>query len=109
MIQQRRNSRRFVLSELRTFSGGGGVAAAAFAGEEAEPADVDDDPSRADSDDADDGFCIQLEPMAAPSPRPKMTLADLSSLQHQHDDGPPPSNHEIAQWKSIKNLKSGIT
>ncbi|XP_022181493.1 acetyl-CoA carboxylase isoform X1 [Myzus persicae] len=115
MLQQRRNSSRFVLSELRTFGSGGGVAAAASAsaaGDEAEPAEVDDDPSSAtavDSDDADDSFCIQLEPMAAPSPRPRLALADLSSLQHLHDDGLPPSNHEIAQWKSIKNLKSGIT
>lgn len=103
------------MSELRTF-GSGGVAAAtasaAAAGDEAEPADVDDGSSSTaavDSDDADDSFCIQLEPMAALSPRPRLALADLSSLQHLHDDGLPPSNHEIAQWKSIKNLKSGIT
>jgi len=102
------------LSELRTL-GSGGVAAAASvaaAGDEVELADVDDDPSSTaagDSDDADDSFCIQLEPMAAPSPRPKLALADLASLQHLYDDGLPPSKHEIAQWKSIKNLKTGIT
>lgn len=113
MIQQRRNSRRFVLSELRTSGAGGGGGGGC-------DADADDDSSSVtaavDSDDADDGFCIQLEPMApftratdskpSPTPRSKRTsLADLSSL---HDDRPP-SKHEIAQWKSIKSLKSGIT
>lgn len=102
------------MSELRTFASGGVAAAAsiAAAGDEVELADIDDDPSSTaagDSDDPDDSFCIQLEPMAAPSPRPKLALADLASLQHLYDDGLPPSKHEIAQWKSIKNLKSGIT
>lgn len=106
MIQQRRNSRRFVLSELRTFGGRKSPLSA----------DGSEDAAAVDSDDADDGFCIQLEPMEAfsptasspallqpPSSRP--AFADLSSL---HDDQPP-SKHEVAQWKSIKNLKSGIT
>jgi len=114
MIQQRRNSRRFVLSELRTFGkspaddnggGGGGVGDSESATASASVADVD-------SDDADDGFCIQLEPMAPlmslPPPSKRMPLADLSSSSSVHDDRPP-SKHEIAQWKSIINLKSGIT
>lgn len=105
MIQQRRNSRRFVLSELRTFgrpladgNGGGGGAETAVAA----VADVD-------SDDADDGFCIQLEPMPPLLSPTVGSYGDLPNLSSSLHDDRPPSKHEIAQWKSIKNLKSGIT
>lgn len=127
MLQQRRNSRRFVLSELQRTnksllpgdydgSGGGG------GGDGSDDEDFGGDKDRAagDSDDPDDGFCIQLEPMAAPTktsnakepekakpPRPRRSSFAVMSLYDR--DEPSPTKNEIAQWKSIKNLKASVT
>lgn len=117
MLQQRRNSRRFVLSELQKFGqtlqassddagggtdrtllsvdyGGGGVGLDAGA-------DAGNSADAEDSDDQDDGYVIQLEPMTPQSPR--FTFGDVPL------DDRPPSMNEILQWKSIKNLQAGIT
>lgn len=128
MLQQRRSSRRFVLSELQRtnksllpddYDGTGG------SDEDVPTNNFDEDGPTAvtgDSDDPDDGFCIQLEPMSAPAkssgaaknslppmqlPRPRRSSFAVMSLYDR--DEPPPTKNEIAQWKSIKNLKNNIT
>lgn len=132
MLQQRRSSRRFVLSELQQtnkslFSGnydGSGGGDGDGSDDEVVGGDnvvVDKDRAAGDSDDPDDGFCIQLEPMAAPTktsnakeepekaklPRPRRSSFAVMSLYDR--DEPPPTKNEIIQWKSIKNLKASVT
>lgn len=119
MLQQRRNSRRFVLSELQTFGAEHkSLLLSPSSDADSAAADVDDYESSStaavDSDDAEDGFCIQLEPMEMilmkPSNHATTLQSKLSSFANLplHDDRPP-TKHEIAQWKSITNLKSSIT
>ncbi|XP_050530810.1 acetyl-CoA carboxylase isoform X6 [Daktulosphaira vitifoliae] len=126
MLQQRRNSRRFVLSELRTVASAddihqngvrepttgfmlGDDLIAANGGD----GDGDDDNTTVTAEDSDeDGFCIQLEPMSTPCHVPVRLMLHSSSMSSLSSvditDDRPPTMHEIAQWKSIKNLKSGI-
>lgn len=106
------------MSELRAATTGNQPQSLPNGGEDAPPpgpapeqGEHYDASAAVDSDEADDTFCIQLEPMSVAggtAPRLVRHVSAELHLSSVHDDRPP-SKHEIAQWKSIKNLKSGIT